>query len=119
MSRAGRFLEVIDIDRKTITYNAHHQAVIEWLPALRLSAEPERLSETQARFTLRYRAELRPDTHRIRFWGALWNITSAIADFRKSLVVIECDFSEMIEATHLGSIARDYAEGLPIIRPPS
>jgi hypothetical protein len=79
--------------------------------------EATRVSETAARFVLRYRPDIRPDTHRLVYWNARWNVTDVVHDQRRDMTTIDSDFSEKLEVTHLASPTKEWIDGLPVVHP--
>lgn len=117
MPRAGSLSDRIRFERRVITHNDLNQAVISWEPETVLwAAAPERLSELSCRFTIHYRADLTPASHRIVWENRIWTIASAVHDVRKRTMSIEAEIA-LIEVTHLQSTETEYIDGVPVIRP--
>ena len=119
---SGRLAERVVLELKTVTLDARGGKVESWgpdpvTPGGLVSAETTRISETAARFVLRYRTDIRPDTHRIVFWNARWNVTDVVPDLRRDLITVDSDFSEKIEVTHLESDVKEWIDGLPVVHP--
>lgn len=104
--------------RRVITYNGD-QPAISYTEDFTAWADARRLTETSARFFIRYRAGIGPDTHRIVWDGAIWTITSAPHDKKKMMITIDSDLSQLVEVTHMLSTEREFIEGMPVVRPPS
>jgi head-tail adaptor len=115
---AGRLSDRITIQRRILTIQPNGQTAETWGDDTRWSAEVERLSEQTCRFTVRYRPDLTPATHRIICFGAIWTITDAVSDRRKSETVITSDFDQLLEATHMLTTEKEFIPGLPLVRPP-
>ncbi len=116
--RAGELRERIQFEEKVISYVGEVEYET-WTNPFSRPGVAERISEQNARFTLRYRADIRPDTHRILFFGAIWSITNVLPDPRKTQIIIDCDFSAKVEVPHLQSTTREYIDGKPIVAPPA
>jgi head-tail adaptor len=119
---AGRLAELVLLEKKTITLDERGGKVESWAPdpatpGGMVSAETTRVSETAARFVLRYRTDIRPGAHRIVFWNARWNVTDVVPDPRRDVITIDSDFSEKIEVTHLQSDTKEWIDGLPVVHP--
>jgi hypothetical protein len=119
--RAGELSDLLLFQKKITTYVGESFA-FTWTSdenegAFKDWCNAERRSETAARFIMRYREGIAPDTYRIIFDSAIWNITSAVHNRKRSEITVDCDFSEAIEVTHMLSEVREYIDGLPVIRP--
>jgi Phage head-tail joining protein. len=117
---AGSLSDLLLFQKKIITYNGEARST-RWTSdenegAFQQPCNVERSSETVLRIITRYREGVAPDTYRIIFDSAIWNITSAPHDRRRTQLTIDCDFSEAIEVTHMQSEVREYIDGLPVIR---
>lgn len=112
--RAGTLSDRITFQARSVTGEGETRA-ITYVDAFTVAAEPQRTSETNCRFIIRYRSGIGPETHRIIWDGVRWNITSAVHDLRKTMLTVDCDFSEAIEATTLDSTEREYVDGLPLV----
>ncbi len=121
--RAGLMNQKITFQAKTITVAQDDDGsdvnVITWADAFSEWAAVERLSEQVSRFTIHYRAGIRPNTHRIVFEDTYWTITSAVPDSRHIDLMIDCDFSDQVEVTTLESTTREYITDVPLVRTPS
>jgi head-tail adaptor len=115
--RAGRLDKIITLELKILTENAHGQWVTTWGPPFNLAADVPTINDTTARFTIRYREDVRKDTHRITYWDRIWTINNAEHNRKTDETIIDSDFSSLIEATHLQSTEREYIDGLQIQRP--
>ena len=117
--RAGRLSDRLLFQKKVLTL-VGGQYVESWPDDLSftLYGEAQRQSETNCSFIIRYRPNIRPDTHRILFFGAIWNISDVIPDRKHTQLTITSDFSSMIEVTHLQSTTREFIDGLPLVEPP-
>lgn len=113
---AGRLSDLLVFEARTVTV-VNEQNVISWTTGFTIKGEAQRSSETLARFIIRYRPGIGPDTHRIIWDGAIFNITSAVHNRKRTMLTIDCDFSMMVEVTHLQSTEREYIDGLPVVRP--
>src|SRR5262245_43400582 len=111
----GRRSDLITFELRTLTVN-EQQHVESWSFAFKQWAEAIRQSETVARFTIPYKADIRPNTHRIVWESSVWNITNEVHDQKRTVTIIDCDFSMMIEATHLDSTEREFVTDLPLVR---
>lgn len=119
---AGRLRDLVTFQRRVLTTNALDQEVESWADDFQEWAEAQRVSETVCRFIIRYRThtdgtQISAKTHKIIFDGAVWHITSAVHDGKRTQLTIDCDFSMMLEATHLQSTEREFIEGLPLLQP--
>jgi head-tail adaptor len=114
--QAGRLSDLLVFQAKTRT-TLNEIVTITWSGAFQEWGEAERLNEQACRFTIRYRSGITPDSHRILFFGAYWTITSVVQDRRHTALLIDCDFSDLIEVTHMQSEVREYIDGLPVLRP--
>lgn len=115
--QSGHLSDKIVFEAKVFTTNAAGQDVVSWVAGFEAWSEVERNSETNGRFIIRYRSDVTPASHRIIWDGAIWDITSAVHDRKRTQLTIDCDFSMMQEATHLHSHEREFIEGLPLLRP--
>ncbi len=115
--KAGRMSERILFQVRTVTI-VNEQAVITFPPEANYKwADVERTTEQNARFTVRYRSDVTPTSHRIVWEGCVWNITNAVHDRKKTMTVIESDFSALVEVTHLQSTETEYIDGIPVLHP--
>lgn len=92
---------------------------ITWGDGFTAWGEVQRISETSARFYIRYRSDITPSSHRIVHFGAIWLIASAVPDHKRTMLTIDSDFSSLVEVTHLESTEREFLDAVPIVRPPS
>jgi head-tail adaptor len=118
--QAGRLSDLLIFEKKIRTPNALNQQIITWSSSAAQGtftewAEVTRQSETAARFVIRYKEGITPDSHRITWDGVVWLIVSVVHDRRRTMTIIESDFSSMVEVTHLQSDTRDFIDGLPVI----
>ncbi len=118
--QAGRLSDLLTFEKKIRTTNALEQHVITWSTSAATGtftawSEAARQSETSARFVIRYKEGITPDSHRILWDNARWLIVSVVHDRRRTMTIIESDFSSMIEVTHFQSDVREYIDGLPVI----
>jgi len=116
--RAGELQDLIVFERRVISPGG----LETWTLDFEDKSRADRLSETAARFIIRYRktgdgSEINAESHRILWDGVIWHIASAVHDRRRTMLTIDCDFSMMLEATHLQSTHREYIEGLPVLAP--
>jgi head-tail adaptor len=120
---AGRLSKFVMFEKKVVTVDGQGLRHEHWELDTAignngmLSAEPQRLTETNARFTVRYRTDIEVGFHRIVFWGARWNVVNAIPDLRDSFTVLESDFSEKIEVTSMDSEVKEWVDGHPTVHP--
>jgi head-tail adaptor len=114
---AGRIRTRLHFEARVVTAMPSGSNLISWITAFDTWGQPERLEEQSCRFTIRYRAGIGPDSHRIFWSGAIWTIVSAVHDLRRTQLVIECDFSNLIEATHLLSTESEHIDAVPVVRP--
>ena len=118
--RAGRLSDLVTFEARILTLNAAGQYEESWqAEARKIPADPEQFSETTCRFTIRYRRDVSPKSHRIIWNGKIWTITNAVHDRKRIDLIIDCDFSDHVEVTHLQSTQREYISTLPVIRPES
>lgn len=118
---AGRLTDLLRFELKTITTNANGQKVSTWGVGFDEWGEAQRQSEQNCRFVIRYRdisPRTWPDSYRILMFGAIWTIASAVPDIRRTMLIIDCDFSAKLEVTHMASVTREYIDGLPIVATP-
>jgi hypothetical protein len=118
--QAGRLDQFVTFQEKHVILHGHgedEQKEFIWVDKFREWATADRLTEEQCRFTIHYRGGIRPDTHRIIWSGAYWTITSSLMQNRNTDLVLECDFSDLVEVTTLQSDVREYIEGVPLLRP--
>jgi hypothetical protein len=118
MPRAGELSDRIRFERQVITYPFHpDSAVFSWDPEPFLTpAKPERLSEMGCTFTLNYRSDITPASHRIKWEGRIWIIASATHDLKKRTLIIDCD-TALVETTHMQSVETEFIDNVPVIRP--
>jgi head-tail adaptor len=109
---AGLLSDLIQLQAKVRTANADGQQAITWGARIDVWAEAIRNSETSIRFTIHYLDGITSDSHRVIFEGSYWTITNAINDQRRTMTIIDCDFSEKLEVTHLQSTTREFIDGL-------
>lgn len=118
---AGRLRDLIQFQERSVTTNPHEQEVISWADAFQEFSEVQRQSEQVCRFTIRYRdvsPKKWPADYRILFFDSIWTITSAVPDIPRTMLIIDSDFSSLVEATHLQSTEREHIDGVPLVRPP-
>lgn len=122
---AGPKSDLIVFQLKTITTNAYGQHIGTWGAGFTAWAEVRRGSTQSCTFVIWYRGDLTPTqianmpaTHRILFEGQIFLITNALPDRKRSEIVIDSDFSALVESTDLLSTEREYVEGLAVVRPP-
>lgn len=88
-----------------------------WANSFSEYSQAVRRSEQFAEFTIHYRSDITPARHRILWEGAIWAITNADHDPRRSELLIQATFQEMLEVTHLQSTQREFIQGMPIVHP--
>jgi len=115
--KGGRLSDRLVFEKRTLTLNAAGQTTITWTTGFTVWGEAQRQSEQNCRFIIRYKSGIGPDTYRILFFNAIWTITSAVPDHKKTMLTIESDFSALIEATHMLSTKKEFIDGLPTVRP--
>lgn len=118
---AGKLRDLVQFQRRVLTL-VNEQQIESWVNDFQEWTEATRISETACRFRMRYRTksdgtEINGASHRIIWDGAYWNIASAPHDAKRSEILIECDFSMMLEVTHMQSTEREFIEGLAVIQP--
>lgn len=88
-----------------------------------LPAEVLSRGEKFAEFNIRWRDDVDRShaDYRVIFKGRIWSVNDvqALDDYRDEILTLRCDFSNMLEATHLGSDRREYIPGLVDERPRS
>lgn len=119
MSRAGNRPDLVVFEARVRTTNAHGQVVETWTTGFTDYADAERRSETNATFTILYRAGIYPGSHRITYDSCWWTIVSATHDKKRSVLVIDCDFSDKVEVTHLSSPDMEFIDALNLLEPRS
>lgn len=115
--QAGRLSDLVQFQKRVITELANGGKSMTWADDFKEFVEANRTSETNCLFTMRYRSDITPASHRLIFDGTIWEITSATHDLRRSMLTIDSDFSMLVEVTTLQSTEREFIEGLPLIRP--
>lgn len=120
---AGRLKDLLVFEYKTITLNANGQQVPSWGTGFDEWGEAQRQSEQNCRFIIRYRETASGDritaaNSRIIYDGSIWTITNSVPDHKRSMLIIDSDFSQLVEVTHMQSTEREYIDGVPLIRPP-
>ena len=82
-------------------------------------AEPQRNSETDVRFTMRYRDGITPASHQIIWDNAVWNIRNVLHDRRRVMLFLDCEATK-VDVTHLQSTEREFIDdNLPLTNPRS
>lgn len=115
---AGRLTDRLVFELRILTLNAVGQYVESWGPGFTEWGEAQRQSEQNCRFIIRWRDGITPATYRILYFDSIWTINNAVPDRKRTILIIDSDFSQLIEVTHMRSTDREYIEGLPIVRPP-
>lgn len=120
---AGRLNEKLTFQLKITTVNDLGQSTFTWADSFEEMAEVQRNSETSCRFIVRYRLtatseRISAENTRIIHDGSIWTIINSIPDNRHTMLMIDADFSSKIETTHLGSVEREFIDGLPTIATP-
>src|SRR5262245_6186504 len=99
--RGGQLSDFITFEKRVITTNPFSET---WELDFDgpIPADPQRAAETVARFTIRYRTqtngeEINAKSHRILWDGAIWHITSATHDRKRTMLFLDCDFSMLLE----------------------
>jgi head-tail adaptor len=116
--KAGRLSERFVFQKRTVMTDSDGVHHITWAEEFTVWGEFQRDSELTARFIVRYRSDIRPDTHRIVFEGARWTITAVIHDRKRTMLTITSDGSDLIESTDLEDTTRQFIDGVPERRPP-
>jgi hypothetical protein len=117
---AGKLRDWLVFERRVVTdLNNGGGSRINWVNDIDFSTwgSAERTTEQNARFIRRYREGIGPSTYRIIWGGAIWLITSAVHDDRRTMLTIDSDFSALVEVTTILSTEREYIEGIPTVRP--
>lgn len=118
MPRAGSLNDRIQFERRLVDRSNPLAVDIRWIPEPVLwPAAIERTSEMSVRFTIHFRADVRPDSHRIVWEGRIWGIASAVHDARRRQLTIDADVVTLVETTQLDSDTREFLDEVPAIRP--
>lgn len=115
--RAGSLRDRVVFEERLVTGTDSTGHVITWPTSYTVDADAVRLDEQSARFAVRYRSGVTPASHRIIWDGCLWTIVSATHDKKRTQLTIDCNFSNLIEATHLTSTETEYVDAVPVLRP--
>lgn len=120
---AGRLNDLIVFHLKTFTVNANGQSVGTWASSFSEWAEVQRNSETSCRFIIRHRLtatseRISAENSRIVHDGSIWSVINSVPDLKRTMLIIDADFSAKIEVTHLTSTEREFIDGLPVIATP-
>jgi head-tail adaptor len=115
--RAGSLRDRVRIEERIVTGDDQDGHEITWAPLITVDCDAQRLDEQSARFIVRYRAGVTPASHRLIWDGCIWTIVSAPHDKYRTILTIECNFSNLIEATHLTSTETEYIDAVPVLRP--
>lgn len=115
---AGRLRDLVPFELKTWTVNANGQNVGTWDTGFSEWCEVRRQSEQSCQFIMRFREGISPATHRALFFDSIWTIVNVVPDIRRTMLIIDCDFSSLIEVTHMQSTTKEFIEGLPTVARP-
>lgn len=120
---AGRLTDLLVFQLKTITVNGQGQSSPAWGVGFNEWGEAQRQSEQNCRFIIRHRLtttgeRISAENSRIVYDDSIWTITNSVPDRQRTMLIIDSDFSALLEATHMLSTEREYVEGIPIVRPP-
>lgn len=110
--QSGRLRDRVVFEARTVTGNA-----VTWAYAFTVDAHAERFDEQGCNFTVRYRSGVTPSSHRILWDDCIWTIVSAVHDQKRRQFTIVCNFSNLVEATHLQSTETEYVDAVPVLRP--
>lgn len=116
--QSGKLSDLLVFEKKTVTGTGESYTTT-WLEDFREWSEAQRLSETSARFIIRYRSGITPASHRILWDDARWTIVNVIHDRRSTMLSIDADISNLVESTDLNSETTEYLDAVPVLRPPS
>lgn len=115
--RSGLLRDYVRFEERIVSGDTDAGQVVSWTPAFSTWAEPRRLSELNCDFIIRYRDNITPASHRIIWDGALWTIVTSVHDLKRRQLTITCDFSNLVEVTHMTSTETEYIDGIPVLRP--
>ncbi len=120
---AGRRTDLLTFEARVLTTLPNTQIQTTWSSLTANGGftewgEPLRQSETAAQFTIPYRSGITAASHRIIWEGAVWQISSAVHDPKNIDLRISCDFSMMLETTHMQSTEKEFIDGLPTVAQP-
>lgn len=118
---AGRLDTLVPFQVRVLTANAQEQQATSWEDSFSEWAEVQRQSEQSCRLIIRYKdvsPKKWPSDYRFLLFDSIWTITSAVPDTRRTMLIVDSDFSQLVEVTHLQSTEREYIDGLPVVRPP-
>lgn len=92
---------------------------VTWTDDFKVPAEVQRDTELIARFIIRYRSGITPDSHRIIWGDWIWTITNIVHDRKRTMLTIDADAVPLVPSTDLDSETTEYVDAVPIVRPPS